>query len=40
MVWFKRVAGPEPAFLGIEADVEMRALLYSERSPEARVLRA
>ena len=40
VVWFKLVAGPEPAFLGIEADVQMQALLYSEQSPEAGVLRA
>jgi redox-sensitive bicupin YhaK (pirin superfamily) len=40
VVWFKPVAGRDPAFLGLEADVEMRAMLYSERSPEAVVLRA
>ena len=40
VVWFKPVAGAASAFLGLEADVEMRALLYSEQSPEAGVLRA
>ena len=40
VVWFKPPADGEPAFLGLEADVEMRALLYSERSPEAGVPRA
>ncbi len=40
VVWFKPVAGGEAAFLGLEADIEMRALLYSERSPEPGVLRA
>ena len=40
VVWFKTVAGPDCAYLGLEADIELRALLYSERSPEAGVLRA
>ena len=35
IVWFKTVEGEEPVFLGLEADVELRALLYSERSLEA-----
>lgn len=32
IVWFKAVEGEEPVFLGLEADVEFRALLYSEAS--------
>jgi redox-sensitive bicupin YhaK (pirin superfamily) len=32
IVWFKTVEGLEPALLGLEADVELRALLYSETS--------
>jgi redox-sensitive bicupin YhaK (pirin superfamily) len=39
VVWFKPVPGGDSAFLGLEADVEMRALLYSESAPEAGVLR-
>ena len=39
VVWFKPVPGGEPAFLGLEADVELRALLYSESAPEPGVLR-
>jgi redox-sensitive bicupin YhaK (pirin superfamily) len=39
VVWFKPVAGGDSAFLGLEADVEMRALLYSEHAPEPGVLR-
>jgi redox-sensitive bicupin YhaK (pirin superfamily) len=34
IVWFKSVDGGEPALLGLEADVELRALLYSEASLE------
>jgi redox-sensitive bicupin YhaK (pirin superfamily) len=34
IVWFKPNQGDEPLFLGIEADVEMRALLYSEAELE------
>ncbi|HEX7558990.1 MAG TPA: hypothetical protein VF386_07315 [Usitatibacter sp.] len=34
IVWFKSVHGEEPALLGLEADVELRALLYSEASLE------
>jgi len=40
VVWFKPVDGGECAFLGLEADVALEALLYSEQSPEAGVLRA
>ena len=40
VVWFTTVAGDERAFLGLQADVELRALFYSERSPEPGVLRA
>lgn len=40
VVWFKTVAGAECALLGLEADVELRALLYSERSREPGILRA
>ncbi|HEX7404019.1 MAG TPA: hypothetical protein VF287_08395 [Usitatibacter sp.] len=32
IVWFKSVDGEEPVLLGLEADVELRALLYSEAS--------
>jgi redox-sensitive bicupin YhaK (pirin superfamily) len=34
IVWFKSVEGEERVFLGLEADVELRALLYSEASLE------
>jgi len=34
IVWFKPNQGDEPVFLGLEADVEMRALLYSEAELE------
>jgi redox-sensitive bicupin YhaK (pirin superfamily) len=34
IVWFKSVDGDEPVLLGLEADVELRALLYSEASLE------
>jgi redox-sensitive bicupin YhaK (pirin superfamily) len=34
IVWFKTVEGAEPEFLGLEADVELRALLYSDHSLE------
>jgi redox-sensitive bicupin YhaK (pirin superfamily) len=34
IVWFKSVEGEEPVLLGLEADVELRALLYSEASLE------
>lgn len=34
IVWFKTVEGLEPVFLGLEADVELRALLYSDTSLE------
>jgi redox-sensitive bicupin YhaK (pirin superfamily) len=30
IVWFKTADRGEPVFLGLEADVELRALLYSE----------
>ncbi len=40
VVWFKPVPGDESAFLGLEADIEMRAVLYSDHAPEAGVLRA
>ena len=32
IVWFKSADGEEPVLLGLEADVELRALLYSEAS--------
>ena len=34
IVWFKPHEGDEPVFLGLEADVELRALLYSEAELE------
>jgi redox-sensitive bicupin YhaK (pirin superfamily) len=34
IVWFKSVEGVDPVLLGLEADVELRALLYSEASLE------
>lgn len=34
IVWFKSTQGEEPAVLGLEAEVELRALLYSEASLE------
>jgi redox-sensitive bicupin YhaK (pirin superfamily) len=34
IVWFKSVEADEPVFLGLEADIELRALLYSEASLE------
>jgi redox-sensitive bicupin YhaK (pirin superfamily) len=34
IVWFKSVGGEEPVLLGLEAEVELRALLYSEASLE------
>ena len=34
IVWFKTVEGEEPVLLGLEADVELRALLYSDTSLE------
>lgn len=40
VVWFKPVPGPDCAFLGLEADIAMNALFYSERSPEAGAMRA
>ena len=39
VVWFKPVTGVECAFLGLEADIDIEALLYSEQSPSAGVLR-
>lgn len=35
VVWFKPVPGPNRAFLGLEADIGMQALFYSERSMRA-----
>jgi redox-sensitive bicupin YhaK (pirin superfamily) len=32
IVWFKNMDGEEPVLLSLEADVELRALLYSEAS--------
>ena len=34
IVWFKSVDGEEPVLLGLHAEVELRALLYSEASLE------
>ena len=34
IVWFKSVEGEEAVLLGLEADIELRALLYSEASLE------
>ena len=34
IVWFKSVDGEEPVLLGLEAEVGLRALLYSEASLE------
>ena len=40
VVWFKPVPGPGHEFLGLECDVELEALFYSEQSIEGRLAKA